>query len=46
MYSHQKDAGFTLVEVLISLFIFALISAGTTGVMLQTFAAKDRLNVA
>lgn len=42
----QKDAGFTLVEVLISLFIFALISAGTMGAMLQTFAAKDRLNLA
>ena len=42
----QTDAGFTLVEVLISLFIFALISAGTMGVMLQTFAAKDRLNAA
>jgi len=46
MSSSQKDAGFTLVEVLISLFIFALISAGTMGAMLQTFAAKDRLNVA
>lgn len=41
-----KDSGFTLVEVLISLFIFALISAGTMGAMLQTFAAKDRLNLA
>lgn len=44
--AQQKDAGFTLVEVLISLFIFALLSAGTTGVMIQTFAAKDRLNIA
>lgn len=42
----DKEAGFTLVEVLISLFIFALISAGTMGAMLQTFAAKDRLNIA
>lgn len=42
----QKDAGFTLVEVLISLFIFALLSAGTMGAMLQTFAAKERLNIA
>ena len=42
----KKDDGFTLVEVLISLFIFALISAGTMGAMLQTFAAKDRLNAA
>lgn len=46
MSGSRKDAGFTLVEVLISLFIFTLISAGTTGAMLQTFAAKDRLNAA
>ena len=46
MNTPQKDAGFTLVEVLISLFIFALLSAGTMGAMLQTFAAKDRLNIA
>ena len=46
MNASEKDAGFTLVEVLISLFIFALISAGTMGAMLQTFAAKDRLNIA
>ena len=46
MRAPMKDAGFTLVEVLISLFIFALISAGTMGAMLQTFAAKDRLNLA
>jgi len=45
MNASEKDAGFTLVEVLISLFIFALISAGTMGAMLQTFAAKDRLNI-
>ena len=40
------EHGFTLVEVLISLFIFALISAGTLGAMFQTFATKDRLNQA
>jgi len=44
--SASKDLGFTLVEVLISLFIFALISAGTLGAMFQTFAAKDRLDAA
>ena len=43
---NNNEAGFTLVEVLISLFIFALISAGTMGAMIQTFAAKDRLNIA
>lgn len=42
----KSEAGFTLVEVLISLFIFALISAGTLGAMFQTFAAKDRLDAA
>ena len=41
-----KESGFTLVEVLISLFIFALISAGTMGAMFQTFAAKERLDIA
>ena len=41
-----KDAGFTLVEVLISLFIFAIVSAGTLSAMFQTFAAKDRLDEA
>lgn len=46
MCASQNESGFTLVEVLISLFIFALISAGTMGAMLQTFAAKDRLNAA
>ena len=43
---NKKEAGFTLVEVLISLFIFALISAGTMGAMIQTFAVKDRVNLA
>lgn len=42
----KKDSGFTLVEVLVSLFIFALISAGTMGAMFQTFSAKDRLDIA
>lgn len=44
--ARKSDLGFTLVEVLISLFIFALISAGTMGAMFQTFAAKERLDVA
>jgi len=47
MSAHDtSEAGFTLVEVLISLFIFAIISTGTLGAMFQTFAAKDRLDAA
>ncbi|GGX69288.1 type II secretion system protein GspJ [Litorimonas cladophorae] len=42
----NSEAGFTLVEVLVSLFIFAVISAGTMTAMMQTFAAKDRLDQA
>jgi len=45
-HGSKLEAGFTLVEVLISLFIFALISAGTMGAMFQTFAIKDRLDQA
>jgi len=41
-----SERGFTLIEVLISLFIFAVISAGTLAAMFQTFAAKDRLDAA
>lgn len=44
--SRPLEAGFTLVEVLVSLFIFAIISAGTMSAMFQTFAAKDRLDAA
>ncbi len=42
----RSEAGFTLVEVLVSLFIFAVISAGTMTAMMQTFSAKDRLDQA
>jgi general secretion pathway protein J len=42
-FSVQKDDGFTLIEVLVSLFIFALLSAGTLSVMSQTIAAKTKL---
>lgn len=44
--SVSNEDGFTLVEVLVSLFIFALIAAGTMGAMFQTLAAKDRLDTA
>lgn len=41
--ARQNDGGFTLIEVLVSLFIFALLSAGTLTVMSQTIAAKTKL---
>ena len=44
MSAHRyNDAGFTLVEVLISLFIFALISVGTMTALTQSLQGKDRL---
>jgi general secretion pathway protein J len=43
IHKAEKDAGFTLIEVLVSLFIFALLSAGTLSVMSQTIAAKTKL---
>ena len=39
----HKEAGFTLVEVLISLFIFALLTVGTMTAMTQSLRGKDRL---
>lgn len=39
----HKEAGFTLVEVLISLFIFALITVGTMTALTQSLRGKDRL---
>ncbi|WP_051279865.1 type II secretion system minor pseudopilin GspJ [Hellea balneolensis] len=40
----HKEAGFTLVEVLISLFIFAIITAGTMTALTQSLRGKDRLS--
>lgn len=42
----RKDDGFTLIEVLISLFIFALISFGTMTALTQSFQGKTRLDTA
>ncbi len=39
----HQEAGFTLVEVLISLFIFALISVGTMSALTQSLQGKNRL---
>ena len=41
--SRHNEDGFTLVEVLISLFIFALISAGTMTALTQSLQGKERL---
>lgn len=41
--THNNEAGFTLVEVLISLFIFALISVGTMTALTQSLRGKDKL---
>ena len=41
--ARHRQAGFTLVEVLISLFIFALISVGTMMALTQSLEGKDRL---
>ena len=42
----SKEAGFTLIEVLISLFIFALLSVGTTIALTQSLEGKSRLDMA
>lgn len=42
--TNQSDAGFTLVEVLISIFIFALISVASVGALTSSLQSKDRLN--
>jgi len=39
----HNQSGFTLVEVLISLFIFSLITAGTMTALIQSLRGKDRL---
>jgi len=41
-----NEAGFTLIEVLISLFIFALISVGTMTALTQSLQGKTRLDEA
>ncbi len=40
----QKEAGFTLIEMLVSLFIFSLISAGTMAAMGSSLNMRDRVN--
>lgn len=41
-----KDSGFTLIEVLISLFIFTIISVGTMTALTQSLRGKSRLEEA
>jgi general secretion pathway protein J len=40
----HKEAGFTLIEMLVSLFIFSLISVGTMAVMGSSLSMRDRVN--
>lgn len=44
MKSVGNEDGFTLIEMLVSLFIFSLISAGTMTIMGSTIAVRDRVN--
>jgi len=44
MNDTNGEEGFTLIEVLISLFIFALISVGTMTALTQSLRGKTRLN--
>ncbi len=40
----DKEAGFTLIEMLVSLFIFSLISIGTMAAMSSSLSMRDRVN--
>lgn len=40
----NKEAGFTLIEMLVSLFIFSLISVGTMAAMGSSLDMRDRVN--
>jgi len=40
----SKEAGFTLVEILVAMFIFAIISAGTLSAMTTSLRGQDVLN--
>lgn len=44
--TNNGEAGFTLIEVLISLFIFAIISVGTMSALTQSLRGKARLDAA
>ncbi len=44
--SRGKDEGFTLIEVLIALFLFALISVGTMTALTQSLRGKSQLEMA
>jgi len=39
----EKQAGFTLIEVLVALFIFSILSASTLGVLTTTLKSKDAM---
>lgn len=44
MTARRNDSGFTLIEMLVSLFIFSLISAGTMKIMSSSISVRDRVN--
>lgn len=45
-FSPKPDSGFTLVEALVSLFVFGLIAAGATVMLAQTVSAQRDVNAA
>ena len=40
---HDREAGFTLVEALVSLFVFALVAGGCVAMLGQTVEAQGRV---
>jgi general secretion pathway protein J len=41
----HREAGFTLIEMLVSLFIFSLIAAGTMTAMSNSLSMRERVNI-
>jgi len=46
MDNPRPDSGFTLIEMLVALFAFAILSAASTAVLTSTFAAKRNIDAA
>ncbi|MDX2236448.1 MAG: type II secretion system minor pseudopilin GspJ [Hyphomonadaceae bacterium] len=43
MSGARREAGFTLVEALVSLFVFSLVAAGCTALLMQSVASQSRV---